>query len=204
MDQTVAPEGQWRTRPACPRRHRQGTGRHTNDNTFDDRENDYDQLIYEIGRRGGGSSRRAARLEYPQWPAQRGVAWGAIPDHIKAIDTFMFRLTIGVHGKDGTKATDKHGGQFTFYLSEQYGFRMDIGGDGTTVSWYVPPQSDTITMVVPADKKVVQIAVAAGAARQDARAVRRPRRVHPAFPGSPIARNWAAPSSTASKSRGSK
>ena len=25
-----------------------------------------------------------------------GVAWAAIPDHINAIDTFMFRLTIGV------------------------------------------------------------------------------------------------------------
>jgi outer membrane lipoprotein-sorting protein len=82
-----------------------------------------------------------------------GVAWGAIPDHIKAVDTFMFRLTIGVHAKDGTKASAEHGAQFTFYLSEQYGFRMDIGGDGTMVSWYVPPQSDTITMVVPADKK---------------------------------------------------
>jgi len=81
------------------------------------------------------------------------VAWAAIPDHIKAIDTFMFRLTIGVHGKDGAKAADQHAGQFTFYLSEQYGFRMDISGDGQVVSWYVPPQADTITMVVPADKK---------------------------------------------------
>ena len=31
---------------------------------------------------------------------------------------------------------------------------MDIGGDGgQVVSWYVPPESDTITMVTPADKK---------------------------------------------------
>jgi len=86
-------------------------------------------------------------------PHGSGVAWGAIPDHIKTIDTFMFRLTIGVRGKDDAKAADQHGGQFTFYLSEQYGFRMDIGGDSTVVSWYVPPTADTITMVVPADKK---------------------------------------------------
>ncbi len=86
-------------------------------------------------------------------PHGSGVAWAAIPDHIKTIDTFMFRLTIGVHGKDGPSASEKHGGQFTFYLSEQYGFRMDIGGDGTIVSWYVPPEADTITMVIPAEKK---------------------------------------------------
>jgi outer membrane lipoprotein-sorting protein len=86
-------------------------------------------------------------------PHGSGVAWAAIPDHIKAIDTFMFRLTIDVHGKDDGNVSDKHTGQFTFYLSEQYGFRMDIGGDGTTVSWYVPPAADTITMVIPAEKK---------------------------------------------------
>jgi len=86
-------------------------------------------------------------------PHSSGVAWAGIPDHIKAIDTFMFRLTMGVHGKDGASVSDKHAGQFTFYLSEQYGFRMDISGDGTVVSWYVPPESDTLTMVIPAEKK---------------------------------------------------
>jgi outer membrane lipoprotein-sorting protein len=86
-------------------------------------------------------------------PQGGGVAWAAIPDRVKAIDTFMFRLTISVQKKEDTSVADKHGGQFTFYLSEQYGFRMDIGGDGTTVSWYVPPAADTITMVIPAEKK---------------------------------------------------
>jgi outer membrane lipoprotein-sorting protein len=81
-----------------------------------------------------------------------GVAWAAIPDHVKTIDTFMFRLTIDVHEKDEARASDKHTGQFTFYLSEQYGFRMDIGG-GAVISWYVPPEADTLTMVVPAEKK---------------------------------------------------
>jgi outer membrane lipoprotein-sorting protein len=82
-----------------------------------------------------------------------GVAWAAIPDHIKTIDTFMFRLTIGVQDKDSADAADKHGGKFTFYLSEQHGFRMDISGDGQGVSCYVPPEADTITMVMPAEKK---------------------------------------------------
>ncbi len=86
-------------------------------------------------------------------PRGSGVAWAAIPDHIKTIGTFMFRLTIGVRGEDEASASDKHTGQFTFYVSEQYGFRMDISGDGTVVSWYVPPESDTLTMVVPAEKK---------------------------------------------------
>lgn len=86
-------------------------------------------------------------------PHGSSVAWAAIPDHIKTIDTFMFRLTIGVHGKNDANNADQHGGQFTFYLSEQYGFRMDINGDGQAISWYVPPMADTITMVVPAEKK---------------------------------------------------
>jgi hypothetical protein len=79
-------------------------------------------------------------------PGGGGVAWAQIPDHIKAIDTFMFRLMIDV--------ADKHTGQWTFYLSERYGFRMDIGaGDGTAVSWYVAPGSDTLITVMPAEKK---------------------------------------------------
>ena len=86
-------------------------------------------------------------------PHGGGVAWAAIPDHIKTIDTFMFRLTIGVHGKGDPNSADQHTGQFTFYLSEQYGFRMDISGDGQVVSWYVSPESDTVTMVMPAEKK---------------------------------------------------
>ena len=118
-------------------------------------------------------------------PGGSGVAWGAIPDHIKAIDTFMFRLTIGVHGEDGARASDGHTGQFTFYLSERYGFRMDISGDGKTVSWYVPPEADTITMVVPPEKKWSKSPLPPEQ-RQDARRIRRPRRVHQAFPGSAV------------------
>jgi len=85
-------------------------------------------------------------------PHGSGVAWATIPDRVKAIDTFMFQLTIDVQGKQDAKASDTHSGQFTFYLSEEYGFRMDISGDGTTISWYVPPEADTITMVIPSQK----------------------------------------------------
>ena len=74
-----------------------------------------------------------------------GVVWAAIPGHIDDIDTFMFRLTMGVGGKDI--------GQWTFYLSERYGFRMDIGAAGEAVaSWYVAPDSDTLITVMPSAK----------------------------------------------------
>lgn len=87
-------------------------------------------------------------------PHAGGVAWAAIPDHIKTIDAFMFRLTIGVSGKGGTNGADVHAGQWTFYLSERYGFRMDIGADGgTAASWYVAPGSDTLVTVIPGEKK---------------------------------------------------
>jgi outer membrane lipoprotein-sorting protein len=87
-------------------------------------------------------------------PSAPGVAWGRIPDHVEAIDTFMFRLTISVSGENGAPVADEHAGQWTFYLSEKYGFRMDIGADGqTVVSWYVAPDSDTLTMVIPGEKK---------------------------------------------------
>jgi hypothetical protein len=82
------------------------------------------------------------------------VAWAQIPSRIEAIDTFMFRLTIGVRGQEGaTDAVGEQGGQWTFYLSEKYGFRMDIRGGDTTISWYVPPEQDTLTMVIPSEKK---------------------------------------------------
>jgi outer membrane lipoprotein-sorting protein len=81
------------------------------------------------------------------------VAWAQIPSHIEAIDTFMFRLTIGVRDPNGAQTPDKQKAQWTFYLSERYGFRMDIRGGDAVVSWYVPPTEDTLTMVIPGEKK---------------------------------------------------
>lgn len=81
------------------------------------------------------------------------MAWAGIPGHIDEIDTFMFRLSIGVSGDDSAKTVQEPTGQWTFYLSERYGFRMDIGGGGTVVSWYVAPGSDTLITVIPGEKK---------------------------------------------------
>ncbi|MEN6334438.1 MAG: hypothetical protein ABFE01_09270 [Phycisphaerales bacterium] len=81
------------------------------------------------------------------------VAWAQIPSHIQAIDTFMFRLTIGVRDPNGVNPPVEKSPQWTFYLSERYGFRMDIRGGDAGVSWYVPPTEDTLTMVIPAEKK---------------------------------------------------
>ena len=86
-------------------------------------------------------------------PDTGGVAWAGIPGHIDEIDTFMFRLSIGVSGDGSAKTVQEPTGQWTFYLSERYGFRMDIGGGGAIVSWYVAPGSDTLITVVPGEKK---------------------------------------------------
>jgi hypothetical protein len=91
-------------------------------------------------------------LDLIDGPRGNGVAWARIPAQIAAMDTFMFRLTISVRGPDGTGRPDAHTGQWTFYLSKQYGFRMDVSADGTVVSWYVPPEADTLIMVVPGEK----------------------------------------------------
>lgn len=82
-----------------------------------------------------------------------GIAWAQIPHHIEAIDTFMFRLTVGVSEPNDANAAGERRAQWTFYLSERYGFRMDIRGGDAGVSWYVPPTEDTLTMVIPAEKK---------------------------------------------------
>jgi hypothetical protein len=82
-----------------------------------------------------------------------GVAWAQIPDRVAAVDTFIFHLAIGVSDANLAGAAPKPAGQWTFYLSERYGFRMDIQGGDTVISWYVPPAGDTLTMVIPSQKK---------------------------------------------------
>jgi hypothetical protein len=85
-------------------------------------------------------------------PFKAGVAWGRVAERVGAEDTFMFSLAIDVSDPNIVKAADQPQARFTFYLSERYGFRMDISGGGQTVSWYVPPQGDTLTMVAPSAK----------------------------------------------------
>jgi outer membrane lipoprotein-sorting protein len=80
------------------------------------------------------------------------VAWAQIPDRVASIDTFIFRLTIRVAGNQDIEASAATEAQWVFYLSEEYGFRMDINADGNIVSWYAGPQGDTLTTVIPGEK----------------------------------------------------
>jgi outer membrane lipoprotein-sorting protein len=85
-------------------------------------------------------------------PGASGIAWAQIPDRIAKIDTFIFSLTIRVTDSEGADPLEGTAAQWIFYLSEEYGFRMDMGGDGSFVSYYVAPEADTMIAVVPGKK----------------------------------------------------
>ncbi len=85
-------------------------------------------------------------------PFQARVAWGQVADRVAAEDTFMFTMAIDVSDPNIVKSTDRPQAKFAFYVSERYGFRMDISGGGQTVLWYVPAAGDTLTMVIPMAK----------------------------------------------------
>ncbi len=90
-------------------------------------------------------------LNVIETPNVSGVAWAQIPDRVASVETFIFSLTIRV--ADGESAAPSQTeAQWVFYLSEKYGFRMDIVGDGSVVSWYAGPEADTLTTVIPAEK----------------------------------------------------
>jgi hypothetical protein len=91
-------------------------------------------------------------LNVIDFPSSGGVAWARVPDLVSQIDTFKFSLTIRVaDGKSATPA-EQTAAQWIFYLSEAHGFRMDINADGNVVSWYVGPEGDTLTTVIPGEK----------------------------------------------------
>jgi hypothetical protein len=75
-----------------------------------------------------------------------------VPELVSQIDTFKFTLAIRVGDEAVTPAAEEHVAQWVFYLSEEHGFRMDIIGDGNVVSWYVGPEGDTLTTVIPSEK----------------------------------------------------
>jgi len=85
-------------------------------------------------------------------PGGSSIAWAQIPDRIASIDAFIFSLTIRVAGDEAVANPEPTTGQWIFYLSEEHGFRMDIGGNGKFVSWYVAPDSDTMITVIPEEK----------------------------------------------------
>lgn len=81
-----------------------------------------------------------------------GVAWAQIPDRVADVDAFVFSLTIRVAGDGNAEAAEQTEAQWVFYLSEEYGFRMDIKADGNVVSWYAGPEGETLTTVIPGEK----------------------------------------------------
>lgn len=85
-------------------------------------------------------------------PNVSGVAWAQIPDRVASVGTFIFSLTIRVAGNEDAAPSTHTEAQLVFYLSEEYGFRMDIMGDGNVVSWYAGPEGDMLTTVIPAEK----------------------------------------------------
>ncbi len=85
-------------------------------------------------------------------PHAGGVAWAQIPERIAAIDTFIFSLTIRAGQDEAAQLTGPPTAQWVFYLSEEYGFRMDIVAEGNVTSWYVAPEAETMITVVPGEK----------------------------------------------------
>jgi hypothetical protein len=85
-------------------------------------------------------------------PHSGGVAWAQIPDRVASADAFIFSLTIDVAGDANAVSAKPTEAQWVFYLSEEYGFRMDIKADGNVVSWYAGPEGETLTTVIPAEK----------------------------------------------------
>jgi len=85
-------------------------------------------------------------------PGGSGIAWAQIPSRLADIDAFIFSLTIRVAADEATANPEPTTAQWIFYLSEEHGFRMDMGGDGKFVSWYVAPESQTMITVIPDEK----------------------------------------------------
>jgi hypothetical protein len=99
------------------------------------------------------------------------VAWGEVVGRVERATAFMFSLKTLVAGDGEQASAPKVQAQWTIYLSQEHGFRMDITAqDGNTpgavISWYVPPQQDKITMVIPGAKKWVQMPYSEEYARQ--------------------------------------
>jgi len=85
-----------------------------------------------------------------------GVAWARVAQRVEQIETFMFGLTIKLSDPNSQEATDQTTANWIIYLSEKYGFRMDMGTDENFVSWYVVPDANEMIMVVPGEKKLIK------------------------------------------------
>jgi len=86
-----------------------------------------------------------------------GVAWGRVAQNVKQIGTFMFGLTIKVSDPNTEETPDQVTAKWIIYLSEEFGFRMDIWANDNVVSWYVAPNADKMIMVVPNEKELIEL-----------------------------------------------
>ena len=107
-------------------------------------------------------------------PFKAGVAWGQVADRVAAEHTFMFSLAIDVSDPNIVKAADQPQARFTFYVSERYGFRLDISGGRADRVMVCSCRGRYADDGHPAREDVDAIAVAACAAGEDAGSVRRP------------------------------
>jgi hypothetical protein len=92
-------------------------------------------------------------------PGGSSIAWAQIPDRVARVDAFIFSLTIQVGDGPSAAPTGQTTAQWVFYLSEEHGFRMDIGADGNFVSWYAAPEADTVITVIPGEKTWFESAI---------------------------------------------
>jgi hypothetical protein len=85
------------------------------------------------------------------------IAWGKVAQHVQQIETFIFGSTIKVSDPNTDQTAGQTTAKWIIYLSEKYGFRMDIWGDQDFVSLYVAPNADKMIMVFPDKKERVEL-----------------------------------------------
>lgn len=85
-----------------------------------------------------------------------GVAWARVAQRIEQIETFMFGLTIKVSDPSTENSTEQTTARWVIYLSDEYGFRMDMGAGENLVSWYVAPGASEMIMAVPGEEELIE------------------------------------------------
>jgi hypothetical protein len=85
-----------------------------------------------------------------------GVAWAKVAQRVEQIETFIFGLTINVSDPNSKDTTAQTTARWIIYLSEKYGFRMDIGTNKDVVSWYIVPDTNEMIMVAPGEKEFIK------------------------------------------------
>jgi hypothetical protein len=85
-----------------------------------------------------------------------GVVWAKVAQRVEQIETFIFGMTIKVSDPNSKDTTGQTTARWIIYLSEKYGFRMDIGANKDFVSWYVAPDANEMIMVMPGQKELIK------------------------------------------------